>query len=381
MIASKVKVLIKGQNRTRLINKLKNENILIYYLISDNNTTFWIKQKDLKQVKEYADLFSVELELVDTSGLENLLKKSYKHLSYIIAVVICLSFLIVSTQFVYNVKVECENDVHSNKVMLLLKENNFNKVVPKNKIDLKAVENLILSNIEEVSFATCYFEGFSLMVKVVSNETPKQSEDKKNLYSTTDAIVTRVMVRSGTSEVQVGERVRVGDILIGGYHIADNTPSDGEENGDILEVVADGEVYGRVYTHKRFVIPEQNYTYVKTGKSKIKRQIGFNNLAILKAGGSPYEFFELCKTNVKLFGILPLTITTYEFFELQRVEISQNTYIENLKNKFENEFIANMNMEAKLLAKNYEIKEIDGMKYLDIFYETEQRLDDGGYNY
>ena len=160
MIASKVKVLVKGQNRTRLINKLKNENILIYYLISDNNTTFWIKQKDLKQVKEYADLFSVELELVDTSGLENLLKKSYKHLSYIIAVVICLSFLIVSTQFVYNVKVECENDVHSNKVMLLLKENNFNKVVPKSKIDLKAVENLILSNIEEVIFANCYFEGF-----------------------------------------------------------------------------------------------------------------------------------------------------------------------------------------------------------------------------
>lgn len=381
MIASKVKVLVKGQNRTRLINKLKNENIFIYYLVSDSNTTFWIKQKDLKQVKEYADLFSVQLEVVGTSGLENLLKKSYKHLSYIIAVVICLSFLIVSTQFVYNVKVECENDVHSNKVMLLLKENNFDKVVPKNKIDLKAVENLILSNIEEVSFATCYFEGFSLMVKVVSNEKPKQSEDKKNLYSTTDAIVTRVMVRSGTSEVQVGERVRAGDVLIGGYHIADNTPSDGEENGDIIEVVADGEVYGRVYTHKRFVIPEQNYTYVKTGKSKIKRQIGFNNLAILKAGSSPYEFFELCKTNIKLFGILPLTITTYEYFELQRVEISQNTYIENLKNKFENEFIANMNMEAKLLAKNYEIKEIDGMKYLDIFYETEQRLDDGGYNY
>ncbi len=381
MIASKVKVLVKGQNRTRLINKLKNENVLIYYLVSDSNTTFWIKQKDLKQVKEYADLFSVQLEVVGTSGLENLLKKSYKHLSYIIAVVICLSFLIVSTQFVYNVKVECENDVHSNKVMLLLKEDNFGKVVPKNKIDLKAVENLILSNIEEVSFATCYFEGFSLMVKVVSNEKPKQSEDKKNLYSTTDAIVTRVMVRSGTSEVQVGERVRAGDVLIGGYHIADNTPSDGEENGDIIEVVADGEIYGRVYTHKRFVIPEQNYTYVKTGKSKIKRQIGFNNLAILKAGGSPYEFFELCKTNVKLFGILPLTVTTYEYFELQRVEISQNTYIENLKNKFENEFIANMNMEAKLLAKNYEIKEIDGMKYLDIFYETEQRLDDGGYNY
>ncbi len=145
--------------------------------------------------------------------------------------------------------------------------------------------------------------------------------------------------------------------------------------------MADGEVYGKVYTHKRFVIPEQAYTFVKTGKSKIKRQIGFNKLAVIKSGKVPYEFYEVATTNIKLFGLLPLNITTYEYFELQKVQIEQNTYIENLKNKCDSEFIASLNLDAKLLVKNYEIKEVEGIKYLDIFYETEQRIDNGGYNY
>ncbi len=38
MILSKIKVSIIGSNRTRLINKLKNENIPIYYLKTDEST-------------------------------------------------------------------------------------------------------------------------------------------------------------------------------------------------------------------------------------------------------------------------------------------------------------------------------------------------------
>lgn len=381
MILSKIKVAIIGSNRTRLINKLKNGNIPIYYLKTDESTTFWVKQNDLKKLKEFADLYGVQLEVVKTSGVAGSLEKIIKNLPYIAAVIICFVMLIISTQYVYNVKVEAQNDVYANKVELLLRENNIFGTIPKGKINLNEVENLILSNLSEVSFATCYIEGFSLKIKIVANDNPKQTEEKKNLHSDFDAVVTRIMVRSGTGEVAVGQRVKAGDVLIGGYHIADNTPSDGEENGDIIEVVADGEVYGKVYTHKRFVIPEQAYTFVKTGKSKIKRQIGFNKLAVIKSGKVPYEFYEVATTNIKLFGLLPLSITTYEYFELQKVQIEQNTYIENLKNKCDSEFIASLNLDAKLLVKNYEIKEVEGIKYLDIFYETEQRIDNGGYNY
>lgn len=381
MILSKIKVLIIGSNRTRLINKLKNENIPIYYLKTDESTTFWVKQNDLKKLKEFADLYGVQLEVVKTSGVAGSLEKTIKNLPYIAAVIICFVMLIISTQYVYNVKVEAQNDVYANKVELLLRENNISGTIPKGKINLNEIENLILSNLSEVSFATCYIEGFSLKIKIVANDNPKQTEEKKNLHSDFDAVVTRIMVRSGTGEVTVGQRVKAGDVLIGGYHIADNTPSDGEENGDIIEVAADGEVYGKVYTHKRFVIPEQAYTFVKTGKSKIKRQIGFNKLAVIKSGKVPYEFYEVATTNIKLFGLLPLSITTYEYFELQKVQIEQNTYIENLKNKCDSEFIASLNLDAKLLVKNYEIKEVEGIKYLDIFYETEQRIDNGGYNY
>ena len=69
MILSKIKVAIIGSNRTRLINKLKNENIPIYYLKTDESATFWVKQNDLKKLKEFADLYGVQLEVVKTSGI------------------------------------------------------------------------------------------------------------------------------------------------------------------------------------------------------------------------------------------------------------------------------------------------------------------------
>lgn len=381
MILSKIKIVAAGSNRTRFINKLKDENIAVYDLESEDKSVFWIKHNDFKVVEKFAEVYSIQLEIKDNNGLLKILHNTYKHLPYMIAVTICLIFLFASTAFVYNIQVDAQNDIYANKVHTFLKENNFGGIVAKNKIDLKAIENLILTNVEEVSFATCYIEGFSLMVKIVASEPPKLTENKKDLISDYDGVVTRVIVRSGTSEVKVGERVKAGDILIGGYHIADNTPSDGEENGDRIEVAADGEVYGKVYTHKRFLVPKQNYTFIKTGKSVVKRCLGFNTLDILKAGKPPYEFYDLRTTEIKLFGVLPIRVVTYEYFEMQRVEIEQNAYIESLKSKFDSEFMAAMQNDCRLLSKNYEIKEVEGVKYLDIFYETEQRLDNGGHYY
>ena len=43
MILSKIKVVAAGSNRTRFINKLKDENIAIYDLVSEDKSVFWIK--------------------------------------------------------------------------------------------------------------------------------------------------------------------------------------------------------------------------------------------------------------------------------------------------------------------------------------------------
>ena len=51
MILSKIKVVAAGSNRTRFINKLKDENIAIYDLVSEDKSVFWIKHNDFKVVK------------------------------------------------------------------------------------------------------------------------------------------------------------------------------------------------------------------------------------------------------------------------------------------------------------------------------------------
>ena len=125
MILSKVKVIATGSNRTRLINKLNNEKIVIYNLVTNEKTTFWIKQNDIKQLKEFADIYGISLEIVSSTGLTKILFNVYKNLPYMIAVMLFSVVLIVCSQFVYNVKVEATNDIYANKVETLLKENNF----------------------------------------------------------------------------------------------------------------------------------------------------------------------------------------------------------------------------------------------------------------
>ena len=143
MILSKIKVVAAGSNRTRFINKLKDENIAIYDLVSEDKSVFWIKHNDFKVVKKFADVYSIQLEIKDNGGLLKILHNTYKHLPYMIAATICLIFLFASTAFVYNIQVDAQNDIYANKVHTFLKENNYGGIVAKNKIDLKAIENLI----------------------------------------------------------------------------------------------------------------------------------------------------------------------------------------------------------------------------------------------
>lgn len=381
MILSKIKVAVSGSNRTRLLNKLKDDEVHIFNLQTDVLTTFWVWEKDKKKVIELADIMGVSVEFVSNSGMGRLLQTLLSNAPYIIAVTICAVMIAVSMMFVFDTKVIAQDDVYGKKVQLLLQENNIDGTILKSKVDLRQIENLIVSTIDEVSFATCYLQGYSLVVQIVTTDKPKEIAPISDLKSDFDAVVTRVIVRSGTSEVVPGQRVNAGDILIGGYHIADNTPSDGEESGERIEVAASGEVYGRVYTHQRFVIPMQTYSFVKTGASKVIRDLGFNSWKIFPDKKVPYEFYEKQTNTINLFGILPIRVTTCEYYELKKVAVSENTYIENLKKRFETEFIASLNLDAKLLAKNYVIKEIDGTKYLDIFYETERRIDSGGNDY
>lgn len=381
MILSQYLVIIKGSNCLRVINALKDRNIPIFEVKFDKNVQFLIAHKNYIKLKNLAETYGVEVEIVSKSGLAKLAQKAIENLPYIIACCLCAIMLFSSLQFVYHTQINCSNQVYSNKVATLLKQNKINGVLPKRKIDLAKVENLILKNIEQVSFATCYIEGLTLKIDLVANDNPIIAEKKENLISNYDAIVTRVMVREGTSLVREGQRVSVGDVLIGGFHIADNTPTDGTETGEIFNCAADGEVYGKVYIHKRFLAPKQAITYVKTGKSTTISDLGFGELMLIKHKKTPYKNYEISVTSSKIYNILPISVKSYTYYELKKVVIDQKTYVEQIKNKFNKELIASLKSDARILSQKSEIKIVDGVSYLDINYEIEQRIDNGGHNY
>lgn len=381
MILNGFKVQLKGKNSIRVINATKKQNIILQNLSFKDCYEFDVKSKFMPTLTQLCNDYCVELVVVKKIGVGDYILKLKNNLPFVFASIICLVFLIVATQYVFNVKIECENVVYKQKVESLISKQYHQKPVLKSNIDLKKIENLILENVDEVTFATCYIDGMSLKIKILANEPANIEEKKDNLTANCDAIITRVFVRNGTSEVKVGDRVKKGDILIGGYHIADNTPTDGEENGERIDCIADGEVYGKTYIHKRFLIPNNPITFVRTGNTKKQVSLGFNDKFFGKKSKKPFAYCEYFVSSTKIFNILPLCIKTTEYYELKKVSISQNAYIEQLKSKFEKEVLEQTNFNGKILAKDFDLKTIDNNKYLDIFYEIEKRIDNGGQNY
>lgn len=381
MILSTYSVCISGSNCLRVINALENKNIPIFDVVFGKNLIFKIKQKHFKELESLTEIYGVNLLVQGQSGLDNLLKKIVVNLPYILACIICSVMLFISTQFVYHTQITCENSIYSNKVATLLKQNKIVGAVPKKSLNMKELEHLILTNINQVSFATCYIDGLTLKIHLIATDNPHIVEKQKNLTSNYDAIITRIVVRNGTSKVQCGERVKSGDILIGGFHIADNTPTDGTETGDIYECEADGEVYGKVYIQKRFFLPKQAVSYVRTGAFKTISDLGFGKAMLLSHKKTPYKHYEKMVNISKMYNILPFTIKNYTYYELKKVTIDQKTYVEQLKQEFNKQLINTLNSEAKILSKDYQIKIVDGVSYLDINYEIEQRIDNGGHNY
>lgn len=86
------------------------------------------------------------------------------------------------------------------------------------KIDLPTLEDGILSDNKNLSFASCKKKGNRLLIELVlSDDSVKTLEgDKYQMLSTDDGIVESVKVYRGTALVKVGDTVKKGDLLVDG---------------------------------------------------------------------------------------------------------------------------------------------------------------------
>lgn len=242
-------VKISGLNLPRLINRLVSRNVMVNNVVYKNNRVkFFILEKDLSTLNEVCRIEKKFYTIVYVNGFKKFIKKIPYAFGIFLALIIVSVYLISNCLFVKSISLTCSmnGDYDLSKIEKVLKENNVYVGMKNSNFNAKYIQNLLIG-IDDVAGCTIKKTGSNIFIDI-AEATKKFEQEKGNIVSKYDAVITKIKTFIGSPKVKVGELVKSGDVLI--------------ENND----GAKGEIFGKVYFSASKIYNQNQQKQLFTGK-------------------------------------------------------------------------------------------------------------------
>ena len=381
-LAGYLNIVVEGFFIERFLNLCRQKEIFLKDLEKFENGTY-IKVKvlksDFKTIRHIAKKSKCKLNIEKKRGVPFFINRYRKRKVFAIAIVVIAIFIFVLTKFIWNIEIIGNTSIPTEDIMELLLEHGIEKGKLKNGINVEKISNSIRLRREDISWIGIRVSGTNVIVTVEESIKVPEIINKKeinNIIAMEDSVISKIIVRSGTARVKVGDTVKKGDILVEGVMEGANT---GPRN-----VYADADVFGqKIYSKERKEFFVQNEK-IETGKKLEKKEICINNFAInFNKRLLNFENYDTISTRkkIRIFAdfYLPFEIknTTYIEYEMKQKKFSNDELIFKIEEELEKE------MESEFEISKYEDKykkrdlytkiEDDGIT-VTLVYEVKQKI-------
>ena len=289
-----------------VINMMNLHGVTVYKPVEKNgNCYFYIKACDSVKANDAFYKCGKEYKILRDGSSLNLVKRLCKRIGIFSGLAICVLVIALWTVNVTEVRIDGTEYTSEEQIMDTI--NSVSKIpIKKSEIDLKKIETAIIS-LDGIGNASLEIKGNVLYVEILEELYPPEVvdyNDKSDMVSNYDAIVTDVVTLSGEAMVKSGDTVKKGDILIS--HIKEL------DDGNILESKPLGTIKGRTWISKEYVFTPEIIVKERTGnkrvwfstkKSKAKPKIGF-------------EMYECEEERIFYAGLFPFTLKKYTAYEV-----------------------------------------------------------------
>jgi len=374
-----VKITVEGYYIERFINICTTNKILIWNLKRETGVKLHLNIgiKDFYRAVKVAKKLKCKIKIEKKRGVPFLLNKYRKRKVFLIALIMIIALLYISSNYIWNIEIQIEENAKLENIEQDLQEAGLKTGKSKNKIDTQEIVNKIRLKRDDISWMSLDMKGTNIIVTLVEAEQKPDIIDKNeycNIVADQRGIITKITADTGTALVKVGNIVEEGDILIGGYMEGKYT--------DTRYVHAKGEVKARVWYTKKVSSELTREISEETGKRENKYAININNFKINLYKTIPkFENYDtIIETNrIKLFMnfYLPIEIEKTTYIENRKNEITYGTeelkqlLIQELESKFEEEGINKLNVINKVVNVSY--KENNELE-LEMIYEVETNI-------
>lgn len=329
LLISKVNLKIIGNNKERIIKRLKNNNIEILNLkYIDNGIIVKIYKKDYEKLLGIKTIY--EVEIINYNGLFNFKNNLFNNRFVIISILICLIILYFVTNLIFSIDIITNDNNMKLKIEEELNNNGISKYkLKKSYNNLQQIKNNILSKYrEEIEWIEIEVIGTKYIVRYEPRIKKNLNNAKKyrHIIASKDSIIKNIYVDSGQIVKSKNTYVKKGDIIVSGYIYL---------NEGIRDTVrSNGKVYGECWYNVTVTYPFKYYEEVETGNNK--------NVIVVKLLSKEIEVFNFNKyknKKVKNNILLKNNILPFELIYQKQKEVNvikeNNNKTETIKKALE----------------------------------------------
>lgn len=368
-----IRISVEGYYIERFINFCMNNKIIVWNLKKYNNVKLDLNicKKDFKEAIKIAKKTKCRIKIEKKKGLPFILYKYRKRKIFAFLLVLIVSFILFSSNFIWNIEIVNDDNVSFANIIEDLEENGLKVGKFKSQINTKEIINKIRLKRSDIAWIGIEIKGTNAIVKIVkADEKPDivAEDDYCNIVSNKTGIITKISAQNGIANVREGDIIKEGTVLINGW-------MEGKYTG-IRYVHAKGEIQAKVWHTGNKKIFYNQKIREDTGEEENKYCIKINNFKInLSKKLSKFEIYDTINTEkkFKIFSnfYLPISIEkiTYKKQEEKEIKYKPEEAKEIGIKQIEEELDKQIENKENIVNKN--INAYEKEEYIDIYVTYE----------
>ena len=307
------------------LNYLVEKEIFVSLIKStDFGFTAICMAKDYKKIARAAKKFQCKTKIIRKNGLYFKSRKVLARKGIVLSAALVFLYVFLFSKLIWRIDIIAPSKNITEDVNTILYENNCYAGAVFNQEKNQNIIQKIFMDVDNVGYVTLNFYKGILTCKVDAtiNKMPYlENSTSGNITASLDGVIEELEIYNGFSDIQIGQTVLKGDILV--------EPTYVDRNGTLQQVMP--RAFIKAYCLKEYSAQTDfnKEVFIRTGKytQQVSLKLIGKKILIKKADIDAYKQYESEKyfENITILGFsLPLTKETIRFYEKESVNIEKD---------------------------------------------------------
>lgn len=354
--SNKISLEINSLSLEKVLNALwkRKINIINIKKVSITTMIITVDYVHYNEIEEIVKKSKGKVRIVGKSGLLFLLEMLRKEVTLILGGIFFFIVLYILSTYVWAIEIKTGESLPPYEIRSELKELGVMPGIAKKNLDVYELEKKIMNINDNILWVRARIEGSILKVSIEEKINPPTINTEKNINDCTAKMygeIKRVFITNGTGNVEVGDIVNEGDILIKGIQ--------GKEESEYqFATPAKGTIIANTFYEKEMEVQVRGSKLMKTGdKTKEIYLKIFGRKIYIKKDINKFKYYDKIEVNNWFINTI-----TYFKKEKEKINTDIESEIDEATNKLEQSLLKDLSNDAKIVDKKVEIEEIDGEK-------------------